>query len=146
MEDETKLASDGAEPNRPKNSQGEEPTQPAQGSSDTNGSTGSGTKVEPVVEEPAQEQKEEDKKLLLKVNQFRDQSIDWFMHKARLKYDLGQIEHGGFLPADVVLNDMEDEIIDLWFYYQAIKYKIWAMSDDEAKQAFTGSRGKKTQA
>jgi hypothetical protein len=143
MADEIKFPSDGVGTNRPEDSKGEESSKSTQAGGDANGSNGSGKQVESVAEKSAQKDQKEDKKLLLKVNQFRDQSIDWFIHKARIKYDLGQIEHGGFLPADVVLNDLEDEIIDLWFYYQAIKYKIWALSDDQAKQAFTGSRGKK---
>lgn len=143
MEDEVKQPSDGANANRPKTSKGKGSTKSPQGNDNTNGSPGVGDKVESMAEQPTQEKsQEENKKLLLMSNQFRDFCMDHFVRKGRIKYDLGQAEHGGYLPADVTFNDFEDEIIDAWIYFQAMKWKMWAMSDEKARQAFTGSRGK----
>lgn len=142
MENETKEPIHGPESNRAKDSKGEKSAQSKQGSHNKNGGPGVGDEVEPMAEQPTQEKsQEENKKLLIMSNQFRDFCMDHFVRRGRVKYDLGQAEHGGYLPADVTFNDLEDEIIDAWIYFQAMKWKMWAMSDEKARQAFTGSRG-----
>ena len=57
-------------------------------------------------------------------NRIRDDALDAFAVKAREKYDKGQKEHGGLLNERVCLDDLEDEIIDLWFYTRALREKI----------------------
>ena len=56
-----------------------------------------------------------------KAREFRDKCLDLFRPKASKKYDRGQKEHGGYLPHTASLEDLEEEIIDAWFYLQAIK-------------------------
>ena len=41
------------------------------------------------------------------------------MERARAKYDAGQKEHGGLLIHRDCLAELEAELIDAWFYYQA---------------------------
>ena len=53
-----------------------------------------------------------------------DNSLARFAHLARKKYDAGQKEHGGYLADRVSLRDIEEELIDCWFYVQALKEKI----------------------
>jgi hypothetical protein len=65
-----------------------------------------------------------DQELLIKAGKFRDACIKNFIGKASAKYDKGQLEHGGYLPSDVSFVDIEDEVIDIWFYVQAMKVKI----------------------
>ena len=55
--------------------------------------------------------------------QIRDQSIDLFNSRAKAKFDAGQKEHAGNLDERVMFKDIEDEIIDLWFYVQSMKMK-----------------------
>lgn len=78
-----------------------------------------------MVEGQTEKENAQEKSLLLeKSGQFRDECMERFMAKAKGKYDKGQAEHGGLLPLDVKFNDLEDEVIDQWFYLQAIKSKI----------------------
>ena len=58
----------------------------------------------------------------------RDTAIQDFTLKAYAKFNCGQDEHGGNLDTRVRFRDIEDEIIDLWFYVQSMKAKY------EAKQ------------
>ena len=62
--------------------------------------------------------------LLEEARRIRDEALDGFMSKASRKYDAGQKEHGGLITERVTLGDLEDEIIDLWFYLQALKEKL----------------------
>lgn len=59
--------------------------------------------------------------LLKKAKEFRDKCLEIFTRKASSKYNAGQKEHGGYLPMTGTLDDLEEEIIDAWFYLQAIK-------------------------
>ncbi len=53
----------------------------------------------------------------------RDTAIDLFIDRANAKFNAGQEEHGGNLDKRVKFRDVEDEIIDLWFYVQSMKRK-----------------------
>ncbi len=94
------------------------------------GSTGTDRSMESVVTEQTDQ---EGKKEMNPAMEFKKASIKLFMDKADDKYNKGQEEHGGYLPFDVTFKDLEDEIIDMWFYVQAMKLKV-------AK--FSGSRGR----
>jgi len=48
---------------------------------------------------------------------------------AAKKYDAGQAEHGGLVTERDSLADLEGEIIDQWFYVQALRIKIGRISD-----------------
>ena len=63
-------------------------------------------------------------KLLEEANRIRDNALDALAARAKEKYDKGQREHGGLITERVCLDDLEDEIIDLWFYVQALRTKI----------------------
>ena len=80
--------------------------------------------MENVANGKAEEENAEEENLLIKSARFRETAMERFLKKARAKYDKGQQEHGGYLPVDVNINDLEDEVIDQWFYLQAIKVKI----------------------
>lgn len=62
--------------------------------------------------------------ILEEANRIRNEALDRFVSKASHKYDAGQREHGGLITERVVFGDLEDEIIDLWFYLQALKEKL----------------------
>ena len=68
--------------------------------------------------------------LLEEANRIKNQAIDAFRSKAFKKYDAGQEEHGGLLTERVSLEDLEDEIIDLWFYLQALKERLAKAGDE----------------
>ena len=53
----------------------------------------------------------------------RDDAIQYFMETAGDKFDAGQQEHGGSLDARVSTADIDDEIIDIWFYVQSLSEK-----------------------
>ena len=53
----------------------------------------------------------------------RDTAIDLFIDRANAKFNMGQEEHGGNLDDRVKFRDIEDEIIDLWFYVQSMRRK-----------------------
>ena len=65
-----------------------------------------------------------DKELLEEANRIKQAALDAFVSKAFDKYDKGQREHGGLITERVSLEDLEDEIIDLWFYLQALRVKL----------------------
>ena len=66
----------------------------------------------------------------------RDAAIRRFSERASRKYDMGQEEHGGRFWRKPVLRYMQDEIVDLVFYYdvlagqqeRAIQLLEWATS------------------
>ena len=62
--------------------------------------------------------------LLEEANRIKKEALDKFTDKACRKYDNGQREHGGLITNRVTLEDLEDEIIDLWFYLQALRVKL----------------------
>ena len=53
----------------------------------------------------------------------RDDALQYFMEVAGDKFDAGQKEHGGSLDERVSEVDIENEIIDLWFYVQSLSEK-----------------------
>ena len=59
-----------------------------------------------------------------KEQQLRDDAIARFSKRASAKYDKGQAVYNDYLVDRVSLDDMEDEIIDLWFYLQAFKERL----------------------
>lgn len=85
--------------------------------------------------------KEED--LLIASGKFRNECIERFQHLAKVKFDNGQKEHGGYLPIDVSITDLEDEVIDQWFYLQAVKAKLHALCPKEERK-FYEQRADKT--
>tara|TARA_Y100001973_G_C5142438_1_gene303664 strand:- start:508 stop:810 length:303 start_codon:yes stop_codon:yes gene_type:complete len=56
-------------------------------------------------------------------DEIRDEAIQDFTLKAYAKFNCGQDEHGGNLDKRVRFRDIEDEIIDLWFYVQSMRTK-----------------------
>lgn len=56
-------------------------------------------------------------------DEIRDEAIQFFTLKAYAKFNCGQDEHGGNLDKRVRFRDIEDEIIDLWFYVQSLRTK-----------------------
>ena len=55
--------------------------------------------------------------------EIRDRQIEKFTLLAKAKYDTGQKEHGGLLTETVNWKDLEDEVIDLWFYISSMREK-----------------------
>lgn len=55
---------------------------------------------------------------------FRDKAIADFSVMAKTKYDKGQVEHGGFLVDRADFDDIEEEIVDLWFYVRAMRQRL----------------------
>ena len=52
-------------------------------------------------------------------------AISLFMKKAESKYRQGQAEHEGNLwEKSKLIEEMENEVIDQWFYVQALKQKL----------------------
>ena len=51
-------------------------------------------------------------------------SVDRFNKLATVKFMAGQAEHGGNLVNKVRLENAEEEIIDLWFYIQALRLRL----------------------
>lgn len=48
---------------------------------------------------------------------------------AAKKYDAGQAAHGGLITERDSIADLEEELIDAWFYIQAIRIKIGKIND-----------------
>lgn len=67
----------------------------------------------------------------------RDRAMCRFQALAPAKYDRGQAEHG--TPSGTVITDpsrdlfadMENEIIDLWFYVQALRERLEGLESEE---------------
>tara|TARA_R110002020_G_scaffold18015_3_gene63675 strand:+ start:514 stop:813 length:300 start_codon:yes stop_codon:yes gene_type:complete len=57
-------------------------------------------------------------------NTFRDLALAEFQSRAKVKYDKGQQEHGGFLPDRATIDDAIDECIDNYFYLLAVRYRL----------------------
>ena len=55
--------------------------------------------------------------------EIRDRQIKKFTLLAKRKYDMCQKEHGGLLTETVNWKDLEDEVIDLWFYVCSMREK-----------------------
>lgn len=56
--------------------------------------------------------------------EIRDRQIEKFRLLAKVKFDKGQQEHGGVLTEQVNWKDLEDEVIDLWFYVCSLREKM----------------------
>ena len=123
-----------------KTSEGDPVPFDSQGSKDTNGDPGTPGKMESVVEGKPQEKLSKDEILLLTANNFRDQAISMFNQLAFQKYNAGQKEHGGFLVDTCSIFDLDAEIIDLWFYVQAMKAKLWAVLPEDQRGMFFRDR------
>ena len=54
-------------------------------------------------------------------SEIRDAAIERYNSVAAPKFDAGQKEHGGSLDFRVQWEDLEYEVIDLWFYIQSMK-------------------------
>jgi hypothetical protein len=54
----------------------------------------------------------------------RDRAMQRFNELAPAKYDQGQAEHGGILIERDLVSDMEREVIDFWFYLQALRQRM----------------------
>ena len=61
-------------------------------------------------------------------NEIRDIALERFQKAAKSKYDKGQKEHGGLITDRILVDELENEVIDLWFYVQALKLKLSKMS------------------
>ena len=60
-------------------------------------------------------------------NEIRDIALVRFQNLAKEKYDKGQLEHGGIITDRCLVDELEKEIIDAWFYVQALRLKLEAM-------------------
>jgi hypothetical protein len=130
MVDQFADGSDGDNADRPKTHKEQYFPWDTEGGINQDGSNGIRGEMESMAESKADQ---EGKKEMNPAMEFKKASIRLFMDKAEDKYNKGQEEHGGYLPFDVIFKDLEDEIIDMWFYIQAMKLKV-------AK--FSGSRGR----
>tara|TARA_Y100000114_G_scaffold126458_1_gene122853 strand:+ start:1014 stop:1484 length:471 start_codon:yes stop_codon:yes gene_type:complete len=133
MVDQFADRSDGDNANRPKDNQGYITTKYTKGSIDKDGSPGAPGSMESMVGKQASSQGAD------KMNpamEFKNNAIALFEQKASGKYDRGQIEHGGYLPFDVIFQDIEDEIIDMWFYVQAMKVKVGSALGEKGRRMF----------
>lgn len=61
----------------------------------------------------------------------RDFSLFRFQELAKAKYDKGQAEHGGIITDRCLVDELENEIIDLWFYVSALKLKLIALDNKQ---------------
>ena len=57
-------------------------------------------------------------------DQIRDAAITHFIERAVPKFNKGQEEHGGSCDQRANFEELENEIIDLWFYMQSLKHKL----------------------
>lgn len=136
MEDESKVGDHGTESDRSETDKKQTSTQFAKASIDKDGSNGVGAEVESMDAGETKTESEKTKELLVRANAFRDGAIQIFINLAKAKYDEGQKEHGGFLVTDVSFQDMEAEVIDLWFYIQAMKSKAYIVCKEQRDVLF----------
>jgi len=136
MDNETSKSDNGPDSDRPEIDEEQTTTETSNPGEHSDGGNGGGGEVESMVEGQTEEEHKKTQELLLKANEFRDACIQLFAMRAKVKYDKGQQEHGGYLPADVSFEDMEDEVIDLWMYLQAMKSKVWVICPDQRDALF----------
>ena len=67
-------------------------------------------------------------------NGIRDFALKRFAEAAQTKYDAGQLEHGGLITDRKLFDELEAEIIDMWFYMQAIRIKHHELVERAARQ------------
>jgi|3_EtaG_2_1085321.scaffolds.fasta_scaffold420746_1 hypothetical protein len=63
-------------------------------------------------------------------SEIRDAAIERFDSVAASKFDAGQKEHGGNLDLRVQWEDLEYEVMDLWFYIQSMKRKCSLLAEE----------------
>jgi hypothetical protein len=63
-------------------------------------------------------------------SEIRDAAIERFNIVAAPKFDAGQNEHGGNLDLRVQWEDLEYEVMDLWFYIQSMKRKSSLLAEE----------------
>ena len=134
MDNPFRNRSDGHNAHRPKVDQGNTTSQDSQGSINKDGSTGTPGQMESMVGKQTNTQGEKEK--MNPAMEFKDSAIRLFAQKASDKYDRGQEEHGGYLPFDVIFNDIEDEVMDMWFYIQALKLKLSRFVGEKGRRMF----------
>lgn len=135
MADQFADRGDGHNAYRPKVDQGNTTSQDSQGSIYKDGSTGTPGQMESVADEQTSSQGKEKEKMNPAM-EFKNTAIKLFAQKASDKYDKGQEEHGGYLPFDVIFKDIEDEVMDMWFYIQALKLKLSAFLGEKGRRMF----------
>jgi hypothetical protein len=57
-------------------------------------------------------------------DEIRDAAIAHFIERAVPKFNKGQKEHGGSCDQRANFEELENEIIDLWFYMMSMKHKL----------------------
>jgi len=62
---------------------------------------------------------------------FRDWSLCRFQRIAKEKYDKGQAEHGGKVFDRVTIDEIEEEVIDMWHFLQALRVKLGLLNEEE---------------
>ena len=67
-------------------------------------------------------------------NEIRDFALERFAKLAKAKYDAGQEEHGGLITDRKLFDELECEIMDMWFYLQAIRIKHHEIVERAARQ------------
>lgn len=64
-------------------------------------------------------------------NAIRDGALRRFQEIAKAKYDAGQREHGGLIIDRELLTELENEVIDLWFYVQGLRIKLGILNGNK---------------
>ncbi len=64
----------------------------------------------------------------------RDYALSRFNSLAPAKYDRGQQEHGGLITDRPMLQSLEEEIIDAFFYIQALRLKLNAREETNQEE------------
>ena len=62
-------------------------------------------------------------------NQIKELALNRWDKLAGKKYDDGQARHGGLITDRDSISDLEEEIIDAWFYVQALRIKLGEIKD-----------------
>jgi len=66
---------------------------------------------------------------------FKEFAMARFSRLARKKYDKGQAEYKDYIVDRVELADLEDEIIDLFFYVTALRVKMGRLTSETTEGA-----------
>jgi len=64
----------------------------------------------------------------------RDFALERFARLGKKKYDVGQTEHGGLITDRKLFDELEEEIIDMYFYLTAIRIKHHEIVERAARQ------------
>ena len=65
-------------------------------------------------------------------------AVSRFLEVAPEKYDRGQQEHKGLIINRNLLDEIEAETIDLFFYVQALRIKLGAINEQKTNQSEGG--------